>query len=165
MHTYRSLSTRSAFDSAFCSTRNEYRPIAIAVAIARPAAKKSEYQMIDPENEASGQWRRMKIAVSSVAGSSSKKERMRAATPVTTARRDLAVLGRIGSVISCPSTIVVTSHCTQSARRMVVEKSNYTQNSEQATPKEAADRREISFAGLAIANAPSSSLPAERLGA
>jgi hypothetical protein len=81
--------------------------MAIAIAIARTAAKKSKYQTINPENQASGQCRRIRIANSSAAGLSSEKERMRAATAATTARKELAVLGIIGSVTLCFGASVV----------------------------------------------------------
>jgi len=41
---------------------NEKRPTNIAIAIERIAAKKSKYQTINPENQASGHCRRIKIA-------------------------------------------------------------------------------------------------------
>jgi hypothetical protein len=67
---------------------NENRPTTKAIATERIAAKRSKYQTINPENQASGQCRRIKIAHISAAGFSNEKERTRVTIPVVTARHN-----------------------------------------------------------------------------
>ena len=61
--------------------------------------------------------------------------------------------------------LAVTERRLYRLRTSVIEDGDFTQNLERASPKEAADLRDISFAGPAIANALLKTRQAEKLGA